>query len=96
MLLSTSYDRVSDLLSGNFIGQNYPDIGQTSNGEMHLDKWICKTCLYLYDPEVGDPGEDIAPCTTFESIMLDYSCPVCGAPGSQFEKLSRYERNIFA
>jgi rubredoxin len=63
---------------------------------MSLEKWICKICLYIYDPAVGDPGADIPPGTPFESIPLDYSCPVCSAPKSQFEKLSQYEKSISA
>ena len=31
-----------------------------------MKKYICDTCGYVYDPEVGDPDSGIAPGTAFE------------------------------
>ncbi|HEY3272952.1 MAG TPA: rubredoxin [Methanocella sp.] len=53
-------------------------------------------CLYIYDPAIGDPEAAIPPGTAFESIPLDYSCPVCGAPKGQYVKLSEREKSITA
>ena len=50
-----------------------------------MPKYICKTCGYIYDPEVGDPDSGIEPGTTFESIPEDWVCPVCGATKADFE-----------
>jgi rubredoxin len=63
---------------------------------MRMDKWVCKICVYVYDPAIGDPEADIPPGTAFESIPLDYSCPVCGAPKGQYEKLTDYEKSLAA
>ena len=30
-----------------------------------MKKYICDTCGYVYDPEVGDPDSGIAPGITF-------------------------------
>ena len=30
-----------------------------------MKKYICDTCGYVYDPEVGDPDRGIAPRTAF-------------------------------
>ena len=30
-----------------------------------MDKWQCLLCGYIYDPEEGDPTQDIAPGTAF-------------------------------
>ena len=30
-----------------------------------MNKWICTVCGYIYDPEVGDPDNGIAPGTAF-------------------------------
>jgi rubredoxin len=63
---------------------------------MRVDKWICKICLYEYDPAVGDPAAGIPPGTAFEDVPQDYSCPVCGAPRDQFEMRDVYEKSISA
>ena len=44
-----------------------------------MKKYVCETCGYVYDPEVGDPDSGIAPGTAFEDIPDDWVCPVCGA-----------------
>jgi rubredoxin len=43
-------------------------------------------CGYIYDPAVGDPDNGVAPGTSFEAIPGDWTCPVCGAAKSEFEK----------
>ncbi|MBS3970233.1 MAG: rubredoxin [Clostridia bacterium] len=51
-----------------------------------MDKWECIICGYIYDPEVGDPDNDVDPGTAFESIPEDWVCPECGAGKEDFEK----------
>lgn len=53
-----------------------------------MDKYICKVCGYIYDPEVGDPDSGIKPGTSFETLPDDWVCPICGAGKDQFEKES--------
>ena len=43
-----------------------------------MKKYVCETCGYVYDPEVGDPDSGIAPGTAFEDIPDDWVCPLCG------------------
>lgn len=50
-------------------------------------KWICTVCEYIYDPEAGDPDNDVPPGTTFEELPDDWVCPVCGAGKDAFEEL---------
>jgi rubredoxin len=52
-----------------------------------MDKFVCKACGYVYDPEKGDPTQNIAPGTAFEDLPDDWFCPDCGVPKDQFEKL---------
>ncbi len=52
-----------------------------------MDKYECLVCGYIYDPEVGDPDNGVAPGTPFDKIPDDWVCPECGAPKDQFEKL---------
>ena len=50
-------------------------------------KYECP-CGYVYDPAVGDPENGIAPGTSFEAILEDWVCPVCGMDKSVFEPLA--------
>lgn len=52
-----------------------------------LSKYKCTVCGYIYDPELGDPDNDIAPGTPFENLPNNWVCPVCGAAKSEFEKV---------
>jgi flavin reductase (DIM6/NTAB) family NADH-FMN oxidoreductase RutF/rubredoxin len=54
--------------------------------ERKMDKYVCKVCGYVYDPEKGDPDGGVAPGTAFDKIPDDWVCPVCGAAKSEFEK----------
>ena len=33
-----------------------------------MKKYVCDVCGYIYDPEVGDPDQDIEPGTPFEDL----------------------------
>ncbi|MBN1383226.1 MAG: flavin reductase [Deltaproteobacteria bacterium] len=48
--------------------------------------YVCSVCGYVYNPEKGDPENGIKPGTKFEDLPDDWTCPVCGADKSQFEK----------
>lgn len=48
-------------------------------------KYMCVTCGWIYDPEVGDPDGGIPPGTPFSAIPADWFCPVCGARPKDFE-----------
>lgn len=52
-----------------------------------MDKYECSVCGYIYDPEDGDPDNGVDPGTSFGAIPDDWTCPVCGADKSQFEKV---------
>ena len=49
-----------------------------------MKKYICDVCGYVYDPEVGDPENGIAPGTAFEDIPEDWVCPLCGVGKDDF------------
>ncbi len=51
------------------------------------EKYRCKVCGYVYDPEQGDPGTGVKPGTSFEALPDSWVCPICGAPKSEFEKV---------
>jgi len=50
-----------------------------------MQKYLCKVCGYIYDPEVGDPDGGITPGTPFEKIPDSWTCPICGVSKDQFE-----------
>ncbi len=51
-----------------------------------MKKYVCTVCGYVYDPEVGDPDNGIAPGTSFEELPEDWVCPVCGVGKDSFEE----------
>jgi rubredoxin len=60
---------------------------QIKKERIDMDKYECVVCGYIYDPEVGDPDNGVAPGTPFEKIPDDWVCPECGAPKDQFDRL---------
>ena len=58
---------------------------ETCKGGLRMDKWECKVCGYIYDPEMGNPESDVEAGTPFEDLPEDWVCPECGADKDQFE-----------
>jgi rubredoxin len=52
-----------------------------------VEKWVCVSCGYIYDPAAGDPADGIPPGTPFERLPEGWSCPICYAAKSQFDRL---------
>ena len=53
-------------------------------GEKRMEKYVCTVCGYVYDPEVGDPVNNIAPGTPFEELPEDWTCPLCSVDKDSF------------
>ncbi len=51
-----------------------------------MDRYVCTICGYVYDPELGDPDNDVDPGTKWEDVPDEWECPVCGASKDDFEK----------
>ena len=56
-----------------------------------MDKWQCKNCGYIYDPQLGDPDNDIEPETDFEDLPKKWVCPDCGAKKGRFDMYEEEE-----
>jgi len=52
-----------------------------------MNKYVCIPCEYVYDPEVGDPENEIPPGTRFEDLPDGWQCPVCFVDKEEFEKV---------
>jgi len=50
-----------------------------------MEKYICINCGYVYDPEKGDPGNGVAPGTSFDSLPEAWACPLCYVGKDQFD-----------
>lgn len=51
-----------------------------------MEKWVCVVCGWVYDPEIGDPDNGVAPGTAFQDISEDWVCPLCFVGKDQFEQ----------
>lgn len=49
-------------------------------------KYVCQVCGYVYDEELGEPENGIAPGTKFEDLPDDYVCPLCMVGKDHFVK----------
>ena len=49
-------------------------------------KYVCDVCGYVYDPEIGDPDNGVAPGTPWEEVPEDWTCPLCGVGKDQFSE----------
>ena len=50
-------------------------------------KWQSMACDYIYDEELGDEEEGLAPGTRWEDIPDDWYCPDCGAEKEMFMEM---------
>jgi rubredoxin len=48
------------------------------------DTLECKVCHYVYDPEKGDPDNNVEPGTPFSRLPDYWICPVCGCEKDLF------------
>ena len=56
-------------------------------GAKNMKKYKCLMCGYIYDPDVGDPENDVEAGTAFEDLSDDWVCPECGAGKDEFEPI---------
>ena len=59
-----------------------------------MDRYICKVCANIYDPNLGDSEDGVPTGTPFGNLPNDWTCPVCGSTKDKYELLSqeRYEK----
>jgi rubredoxin len=59
---------------------------ESKRRRIRMDRYVCTICGYVYDPELGDPDNGVAPGTKWDAVPDDWECPVCGASKEDFEK----------
>ncbi|ACK69273.1 Rubredoxin-type Fe(Cys)4 protein [Gloeothece citriformis PCC 7424] len=52
--------------------------------EQASPNYECRACGYVYEPNKGDSKLDISAGTPFEELPVNWRCPVCGVPKTQF------------
>ncbi|MBR8836771.1 MAG: rubredoxin [Stigonema ocellatum SAG 48.90 = DSM 106950] len=52
-----------------------------------LDRYECRVCGYVYEPDKGDDKHDITPGTPFEELPPTWNCPVCSAKAKAFTNI---------
>lgn len=52
-----------------------------------LDRYECRACGYVYEPEKGDDKHDIPPGIPFAELPLSWRCPVCSAKKQAFANI---------
>jgi flavin reductase (DIM6/NTAB) family NADH-FMN oxidoreductase RutF/rubredoxin len=48
------------------------------------ERYTCSICGYVYDPQKGDPDNNIEAGTDFADISARWLCPICQAPKEKF------------
>ncbi len=52
-----------------------------------LDRYECRACGYIYEPEKGDDRRQVSMGTPFQQLPSDWRCPVCGVAKAQFSNI---------
>ncbi len=50
------------------------------------EKYQCAICGHEYNPEMGEPLQNIPPGREFAALAEDWTCPVCGAAKKFFNR----------
>ena len=66
--------------------EKYQIKSEISKEAIENELWQCQLCHYTYESEKGDPISGIEPGTKFEDLPDDWTCPICGADKSMFER----------
>ena len=51
-----------------------------------MKNFVCTVCGYVYNPEAGDPDNNIPADVSFENLPDNWTCPLCGVGKDQFEE----------
>ncbi|PSB43541.1 rubredoxin [Chamaesiphon polymorphus] len=57
---------------------------EVAPGTTDDDRFECRACGYVYDPNKGDPKNRIIAGTPFTVLPMTWKCPTCGAKKGAF------------
>jgi rubredoxin len=69
----------------------YTSISNTDRRYIMAQKYCCKACDYVYNPQRGDVEGGIAPGVAFKDLPEDWFCPKCGVGKEYFEPVGAAE-----
>lgn len=52
----------------------------------------CSVCLWIYDPKLGEPLQDVGPDTRWEEVPDDFLCPECAMGKDVFDPLAEEDK----
>ncbi|NCJ05860.1 rubredoxin [Synechococcales cyanobacterium C] len=52
-----------------------------------IDRYECRACGYVYEPEKGDSRHQVPQGTAFAELPSEWVCPVCGASKQKFSNI---------
>lgn len=67
--------------------ENTTDTAQAEPEAQPLDRYECRACGYIYEPEKGDSSGGIPAGTPFEELPVTWRCPVCTARAAAFANI---------
>jgi rubredoxin len=50
------------------------------------ENYTCAICGHIYNPQKGEPLQNIPPGKEFSELPDDWQCPVCGAAKKFFKR----------
>ena len=51
----------------------------------HFRTYVCIVCGFMYDEQIGRPGDGISAGTAWSDVPETWACPECGVSKSDFE-----------
>jgi rubredoxin len=62
-------------------------VGEPVHEALQTNRHQCRWCKTWYDPEFGDPQQNIQPGLAFEELPESYCCDTCGASKQDYEPI---------
>lgn len=53
-----------------------------------FQKFVCQVCGHVYDEELGDPDNGLAPGTRWSDVPQSWYCPECGVTKADFSPVA--------
>jgi anaerobic nitric oxide reductase flavorubredoxin len=84
---------IAPLPAGKTISTDTPTVASTTPASLSTESadlgpcMQCSVCLWVYDPQQGEPMQDVAPGTAWQNVPDDFLCPECAMGKEVFDAL---------